>query len=489
MVFMYNSTTYMNTTNDSNHFYLTVGIPYVNGRPHLGHVLEWFQADAIARYAKQRGQQVEFTAGADENSLKNVQAAEKNGIDVQAYLDEYSSIFRQAYEFFDIGITNFQRGSDKTTHWPGVQKLWQLCAANGDIYQKEYTGLYCVGCEAFYSEAELTDGLCPEHLTKPEVINEKNYFFRLSKYQTKLRQLIASDELLIISDQYKQEMLGFIDTGLEDFSISRSTNRARGVGVPVPNDSDQVIYVWFDALNIYMTAIGWGTNEENWQKVWPADVHIIGKGIARFHAIYWIAMLLSAQLPLPKAISVHGYINVDGQKMSKSLGNVLDPFTLSDELGLENLRYYLIKEVPSHADGDFSKTKFAETYTADLANGIGNLSSRIAKLASGLEKPVTALLPSDFDTEYTSYMAEFSPDKAAKYAMQLVRDADLFLSTEKPWLLSGVEKASVVQQATNKLLHATYHLQPMLPYSAEKIINHFKNQPQQPIQPLFPRLG
>ncbi len=228
---------------NSDTFYLTTAIPYVNGRPHLGHVLEWMQADAIAAYQRMLGKEVRFASGADENSLKNVQAAEQANVPVQDWLNEYSEIFREAYKQFDISLTDFQRGSDKKRHWPGVQKLWQLCHQSDDLYKKQYKGLYCVGCECFYKESELEDGNCPEHLRPPEVVEEENYFFKLSKYQDQVRDLIANDDVAIVSERYKNEMLAFIDQGLEDFSVSRSVERARGVGVPVPTDPTQVMYV------------------------------------------------------------------------------------------------------------------------------------------------------------------------------------------------------------------------------------------------------
>jgi methionyl-tRNA synthetase len=466
-------------------YHLTTAIPYVNAKPHLGHVLEWFQADVIARYQRLLGKDVSFTSGADENSLKNVQAAEKAGISSQAWLDQYSQIFEEAYQFFGISLTGFRRGSDQKLHWPGVQKLWQLC--EHDMYKKEYEGLYCVGCEQFYTPDELVDGKCPEHLTVPETVKEENYFFKLSKYQDEIKSLIESDDLRIVSEQFKNEMLGFINQGLDDFSVSRSIERGRGVGVPVPNDPNQVMYVWFDALAIYMTAIGWGYDEEQWQKYWPAQAHVIGKGINRFHSIYWIGMLLSAGLPLPKNISVHGYITADGQKMSKSLGNVIDPFQLVEEYGLEPVRFYLLKEIPSHSDGDFSYDRFKETYTADLSNGLGNLCSRVAKLCEKAGLGGHHLQP-QFEAEYEHLLQDFELDQAAKWIWVQIAAADGFLSEQQPWLLSGDEQAKILTQAVNKILHIALHLQPFMPQTAETILQHFQQEKITALQPLFPRL-
>lgn len=472
----------------SDTYYLTTAIPYVNGKPHLGHVLEWFQADAIARYQQLNGKQVAFASGADENSLKNVRAAEKAGVPVQTWLDEYAGIFEDAYRQLDVNLTSFRRGNDETLHWPGVQELWARCLANGDMYKKKYQGLYCVGCEAFYSPAELIDGTCPEHLVIPEVVEEENYFFKLSKYQNQIRDLIGSDQLQIVSDQFKQEVLGFIDTGLEDFSVSRSTERARGVGVPVPNDPTQVMYVWFDALAIYLTAIGWGVDQTNWQRFWPADVHVIGKGILRFHAIYWIGMLLSAQLPTPKAISVHGYITADGQKMSKSLGNVVEPLALVAQYGIEPVRLYLLKYIPTHGDGDFSDERFKAAYTADLSNGLGNLCSRVAKLCEKAGVGGNEINQPAFHPEFHTLLASFELSEALSWVFNQVAAVDQFLSETKPWTLQGEQQRATLEDAVQRIQTIAHHLQPFMPKTAQTIATHFSSPTIKALSPLFPRL-
>lgn len=468
-------------------FYITAAIPYVNAQPHLGHVLEWFQADAIARYHASLGEVVSFTCGTDENSLKNVQAAEKAGKAPQTWLDEYAIIFKDAFSFFNISLTHFRRGSDSQAHWPGVHEVWNRCLQAGDIYTKEYTGLYCVGCESYYTPDELTDGNCPEHLKPPVEITEVNYFFRLSRYQNQIKQLIETDTLKIVSEQYKQEMLGFIAQGLDDFSVSRSKERARGIGVPVPNDDSQILYVWFDALSIYLTAVGFGTNPELFAKIWPADVHVIGKGINRFHAIYWIGMLLSAKIPLPKAISVHGYITANGQKMSKSLGNVIDPFEVVKTFGLEPIRYYLLKYIPTHGDGDFSYEKFREVYTSDLANGIGNLASRVAKLAEK-EQLGGFAPPTTYDEAFTQLLQQYSLSDALYFISEKVTATDQYLSTEKPWEKSGEGRSSSIAHAVALVLNCAYHLSPFLPETADKLLSHFTQTKITALTPLFPRL-
>ena len=275
-------------------FYLTTAIPYVNAAPHLGHALEFIQTDAVARYQKVRGKEVALVTGSDENSLKNVHAAEAEGISTDALCARNAEVFRKMADAVGLSYTSFTRTSDRERHWPGVERLWKLCDEKGDIYKKKYRGLYCVGCESFYEESELPEGVCPEHRKKPEEVEEENYFFKLSKYEKKIEEMIEKDELLILPETRKNEVLSFIRGGLKDFSVSRSQERAKGWGVPVPGDPSQIMYVWFDALGTYITGIGYGKDEKEFSKFWPADVHVIGKGILRFHAVYWPAMLLSA---------------------------------------------------------------------------------------------------------------------------------------------------------------------------------------------------
>lgn len=370
-------------------FYLTTAIPYVNASPHIGHALEFVQADVIRRYHELLGEESYLLSGADENSLKIVQAAKVEEMTPQELADQVSELFKKLAKELDVEFDFFQRASDRERHFKASQKLWQLCDQNGDIYKKTYEGLYCVGCETFYTPEELAEGECPEHPGKKlEVVREENYFFKLSKYQKQLEELIEENKFRIYPETRKNEALSFIKQGLEDFSISRSKERAKGWGVPVPKDPEQVMYVWFDALNIYQSGVGFGWDEKLYQKLWPADVHVIGKGIIRFHAVYWPAILLSAGLEVPKSLFVHGYITVEGQKMSKTVGNVIDPFDLINKYGKEALRFYLLKEIPSHSDGDYSEKRFLEVYNADLANGLGNLVQRVATLAQTLNLEV-----------------------------------------------------------------------------------------------------
>ncbi|MEO7911713.1 MAG: class I tRNA ligase family protein, partial [Roseiflexaceae bacterium] len=338
-------------------WYVTTSIPYVNAQPHIGHALEDVQADVLARYHRLKREDVWFLTGTDENSLKNVRAAEREGIPTQALVDRNAAQFYALRDSLDLSFDDFIRTSVDARHQAGVQKLWEACARNGDIYQRAYSGLYCVGCEQFYAESELVDGLCPEHLIAPELVEEQNYFFRLSRYADRLRELIETDQLRIVPRTRKNEVLGFIRGGLEDFSISRSRVRARGWGIPVPGDAEQVTYVWFDALGNYITALGYADDAARYQRYWthnPQRAHVIGKNIIRFHAIYWPAMLLAAGVLPPTDIFVHGFVTVDGRKVGKSLGNAIDPVALAERYGTDVLRYYLLREIPSTGDGDFS---------------------------------------------------------------------------------------------------------------------------------------
>lgn len=479
-------------------FYATIAIPYVNGKPHIGHALEYFQADTIRRYHQMLGDETLLLSGADENALKNVQAAESEGTPIQEYLDKNSQVFKDAFAKLGVHLDVFQRGSDQEAHWPGVQKLWELCSKKGDIYKKSYEGLYCVGCERFYLEKELTsEGLCPTHLKKPEHVKEENYFFKLSNYQEKLLKLIESDEIKIVPENKRAETLSFIKMGLEDFSVSRSKERAKGTGVPVPGDPDQVMYVWFDALSIYITGIGYESDEEKFNNWWPADIHIIGKDINRFHTVYWPAMLMSAGLKLPKSILIHSFINAPGgQKMSKSLGNVIDPFDMVKEFGLEPFRYFLLSQIPLAEDGEASIERFKEVYNADLANGLGNLISRVAKLCENAnyaqmgstDRTSLHLLDAD---EFQKAMSEYRFNEALSFIWAKISRLDVYINNEKPWdLLKSVDPKirPVLAHCIDQIQEIATLLEPFMPETAKKIEEQFKGPEIKASTPLFPRL-
>jgi len=466
-------------------FYITTAIPYVNASPHIGHALEFVQTDAIARFRKLAGDRVYLTTGADENSLKNVQAAELRGITTQQLCDQNSALFKGFAA--KIGTSNdvFLRSSDRKAHWPGVQKLWHLCVKRGDVYKKKYKGLYCVGCEAFYKPEELVDGCCPEHKRKPEPVEEENYFFRLSKYQKKLAKLIESGELLILPEAHRKEALAFVKAGLEDFSISRSVARAKGWGVPVPGDSSQIQYVWFDALSVYLTGVGYGTDEKKFAKWWPADMHVIGKGITRFHVVYWPAMLLSAGLPTPRSVFVHGYVTVDGQKMSKSLGNVVDPVALIDKYGADVVRYYLLNEIPTFEDGDFSEARLIEKTNNELIANFGNYIYRVLSFLKSnfkgkipkpgkLDKEDAALLKK-LDAAKSAVekaMADYRLQDAMHAVLELSVEGNRYFQANEPWKTAKSDKArcaTTLYVAVNVVRALAALSWPFLPFAAEAL--------------------
>jgi len=465
----------------------------VNAAPHLGHVLEFIQTDAIARYQSLQGKEVALVTGADENSLKNVQAAEKQGVSVEELCRRNSAIFEDIAKKAGLSYTSFRRTSDREKHWPGVQRIWELCDKKGDIYKKKYRGLYCVGCEAFYEPDELVNGVCPEHKTKPEEIEEENYFFRLSKYQSELERLIEADELKIVPETRKNEVLSFVRGGLKDFSISRSVARAKGWGVPVPEDHEQIEYVWFDALGTYITGIGYGTDEKTFAKFWPANAHVIGKGILRFHAVYWPAMLLSAGLPLPKMVFVHGYITVEGQKMSKSLGNVVDPNHLIEKYGIDPLRYCLLSAVPTFEDGDFSEKTLVETNNNELLANIGNLVNRTLVFTQrefGGKVPSPEFCADDktFMESQNAKLAEVGAllervqlKEALHLAMHCGKEANAYFQKNEPWKAAKEDRAKCAA-SIYVLLHQVKDLaialEPFIPNTSAEIFRQLNIAPK-----------
>ena len=468
-------------------FFLTTAIPYVNANPHAGHALEYVMADVIHRYRELQGNEVFFVSGADENALKNVQAAEKIGMKPDKFLDKYAKVFQDFYKLLEVDLDEFRRGTDQVHHWPGVQELWKLADKNGDIYKKKYKGLYCVGCESFKVEKDLVDGKCLDHNKEPEIVEEENYFFRLSSYQDKLIELIESDTLKIVPEKRKNEILSFIKMGLEDFSISRSNERARGIGVPVPGDESQKMYVWFDALNIYQTAVGWGYDQKLYEKWWPADLHVIGKDIIRFHAVYWPAMLMSAKLQLPKSLLVHGFVTSGGKKMSKTIGNVVDPCALIEKFGVEAFRYYLLSQIPTQDDGDLTKERMNTVYVSDLQNGLGNLVSRVAAMAvGGMYLPSVTVTISD---TVTQALSEYKFDAAMASIWERIKQADQFVSEKRVWELKGKEREEALTRLVGDIRQISTDLAPFMPETAEKISKQFDGEKIVKGEALFPRLS
>ena len=468
-------------------YYITNAIPYVNASPHIGHALEFIQSDTVKRYHQVKGDEVLLLCGSDENAVKNVQAAENAGEEVSGFVDRHAKIFEELAQKLNIQFDVFQKGSSPDHH-SASQKLWELCSASGDIYKKSYKGLYCVGCELFYTKEELNEiGECFEHPGKAlEEVEEENYFFKLSKYQDQLIKIIESEEYQIVPDFRKNEILKFLRSGLIDFSISRSNARAKNWGVPVPGDDSQRIYVWFDALNIYQSGIGFGSDEEKYKKWWPADLHVIGKGIIRFHAVYWPAILLSAGLPLPKKLFVHEYFTVEGQKMSKTLGNVYNPIPFLDKYGADALRYFCLAKISPFQDGDFSEEKVLQAYNSDLANGLGNLVSRVAKLCekSGFEAKEKI---SQFDPEVEKLLTEFKFNEALSWIWKIIQRADQRVNETQPWKLEGLELKEVLDELVSLILDVAYNLQPFLPETSRTILEQFSGKVNSQ-KPLFPRI-
>lgn len=453
-------------------FYITTAIPYVNARPHIGFAMEIIQTDAFARYRRLRGSDVRFLTGTDDNSLSNVQAAEAEGIPTQDLVDRNSQYFSGLKELLDISFDDFIRTSVDPRHLDGARKLWEACDRSGDIYKKSYSGLYCISCEQFYSPAELDNGLCPEHGIPVEQIDEENYFFKLTDYAERLEKLISSDELRVIPKSRKNEVLSFIRMGLEDFSISRSKTRGKGWGVPVPGDEEQVMYVWFDALSNYINALGFADNGELYGHYWldnPNRVHVIGKGIIRFHAVYWPAMLMSAGIPLPTTLFVHGYVTLEGEKLSKTKGIVIDPSELVDEFGVDAVRYYLLRRIHPTEDGNFSREHFVRTFNSDLADQLGNLLSRVIGMvdryyegsvpAPSGEDPADSTLKKmaeDLLSSMDDAMERYAPNEALAAIWELIAEANRYVVEVKPWTLAKVREQD--ESAEKRLSTALYNL-------------------------------
>lgn len=470
-------------------FYITAAIPYVNAKPHIGHALEFIQTNVIARYRKTLGYEVLSTSGGDENALKNVQAAQDASEEVQKFVDKNTQYFHELANKLNASFDIWQKGSAKDHH-EASKKLWRLCDKNGDIYKKSYTGLYCLGCEAFYTPDELDEnGECFEHPGKKlEEVEEENYFFKLSEYQDKLFGLIESDELQVIPDFRKNEVISFINSGLKDISISRSNERAKNWGVQVPGDDTQRMYVWFDALNIYQSGIGFGWDEEKYAQWWPADLHVIGKGIVRFHAVYWPAFLMSAGLKLPKKIFVHEYFTVNGQKMSKTVGNVYDPTQLLDGYGADPLRYYCLAKISPFSDGDFSEEKFFAAYNSDLANSLGNTVQRVATLCAKSGMKYAQDDPPGFRSQVKGQMENYRFDKALEEIWKSIAMVEKRIDETQPWKLEGKKLQATLMELVAHLRQVGYELSPFMPDTSVAILEIFKGPEIRKPSPLFPRL-
>lgn len=469
-------------------YYITTSIPYLNSTAHIGHVLEFVQADVLARYHRLLGDDVWFLTGTDEHGLKIARSAEQAGKSEKEFVDSLAEHFRLVLKKYNISYNDFIRTSDQIRHWPAVVKIWNRLLEKGDLYKKKYSGFYCVGHESFLKKSELEKGVCPIHQTKPEPIEEENWFLRIGKYKKEIIDLIKNDELKIVPETRKIEILNVI-ADAEDVSVSRSNEKLKW-GIPVPNDPSQTIFVWIDALTNYISALDYENNGENYAKFWPADAHLIGKDILRFHALIWPAILLSAGITLPKSIYVHGFVTIDNQKMSKTIGNIVDPLKLVEQYGIDPVRYFLLREIPSTEDGDFSYKKLEDRYNGDLANNLGNLVSRVAKL---IETKLEGELNFDekfFDGEvkqkiteaeqkYRKAVEEFKLHEALAHIWELFTFANIYIDEKKPWVDVAEHPEHFLQTITSLvaiIANAAHWLEPFLPETAYRILAIF-NQP------------
>jgi methionyl-tRNA synthetase len=497
------------------HTYITTTVPYVNASPHVGHALELVQADVLARFWRQHGGRVRFQAGTDDNSLKNVLAAQAAGEGVREFVDRNAVAFLALAPALSLTVDDFIRTSRDLRHRPGVERFWRACAAAGDLYRKRYEGLYCVGCEQFYSPAELRAGRCPEHDTEPQRVAEENWFFRLSRYGDRLRAAITSGELRIEPAGRRNEVLAFIDGGLEDFSVSRPAERASGWGIPVPDDPGQVIYVWFDALCNYVTALGYGTGDEAYRTWWAGPgrrIHLLGKGVLRFHAVYWPAMLLSSGQPLPTDILVHDYLTTGGRKISKSSGSGADPAALAAEYGSDAVRWWLLREVPRVGDADFTVERMTARADDELANGLGNLVNRVVALIHryrGGRVPGPAPVPAGGeDLEgairragrlIAAALEEFDFRQATAAVWAIADEANRFINRVRPWELARAERDGDGGQRLDAVLAVLFEacsalgreLAPFLPDAAARIARQCtpRDGTLPPAVPVFRRLS
>jgi methionyl-tRNA synthetase len=472
--------------------FVSTAIPYVNAPPHLGFALEVVVADAIARHARTRSKQVRLVSGTDDHSLKNVRAAEAAGVSTRAFVDATAERYLALERVLGASYDDFVRTSVDPRHAAAVRALWEACARGGDLEKRSYRGLYCAGCEQFFDPGEID--VCPEHGTRPEVVEEENWFFRLSKYERRIRDALESGKLRVHPRERANEVLRFVESGLRDVSVSRPAARARGWGIPVPGDPDQTIYVWFDALANYIAS------RDAWQSA-ERRIHVLGKGIARFHAVLWPAILLAADLPLPTDLVVHGYVTVDGRKIGKSLGNAIDPGEVSGRFGIDALRYYLLRHVGATNDGDVSAARLATAYTSELADGLGNLVARtlgLVRTKLGGEAPghepgvdassdALAVRAAALHGDVDGALERFAVDDALRAIFTVVSEANVHLARTAPWSIADDRRRRASLGATLVAIDAVARaLVPFLPETAQRIA-HALGAPGEPAPILFPK--
>jgi len=479
--------------------YITTAIPYVNGTPHIGNALDYLLADIWTRFQKQNGHDVRFQVGTDEHGNKIAAKATELGLTPKEYTDKMYGNFELLMKKVDAQYTDFIRTTDPH-HVGASQYIWQKLQPF--IYKSSYDGWYCMGHEAFFTEKEVaeTNGICPDHQKPYEKVSEENYYLKTSAFTEKIREAIETDRMQIVPEFRKNEFLELIKDGVHDVSISRPKKNLSW-GVPVPGDSEQVMYVWLDALANYITVLGY-PDQDGWQEYWPADVQVIGKDILRFHAGIWPAMLLGLELPLPKKLLVHGFVNVGGSKMSKTVGNVIDPVEIIDNYGLDAFRYFFARHIPTQDDGDFTWEKFENAYNNELGNDLGNLISRVASMITRYQAGVIGDAPKgEHDMgPYRDAMSELRFDRALNEVWLMVRSLNQYLESVKPWEIAKkretdpeaeVHLNEVLGHAAKTLLQVGDLLVPFMPGTADAIHKTFASGVIVPIEReggLFPKI-
>jgi methionyl-tRNA synthetase len=455
-------------------FYITTTLPYVNAEPHIGFALEIVQADVIARYQAALGKKVVFNFGTDEHGVKIYRKAEQEGKDAQAYVDEYAAKFDELKKALNLSYTHFIR-TTSLGHKAAAQEFWKRCLANGDIYKKQYKIKYCVGCELEKTDSELQDGKCLIHPNlEIELIDEENYFFKFSNYQQKLLGFYESHPDFVVPEGKFNEIKAFVKEGLQDFSISRLKSKMPW-GVDIPGDSEQVMYVWFDALVSYISTLGWPKNEKDFNDFWPG-IQLAGKDNLRQQSAIWQAMLFSAGLPNSKQIFIHGHILANGEKMSKSLGNVISPFEMVQKYGTDAVRHFLIQHIHPFEDSDFTIERFEERYNSDLANGLGNLVARVVKLAEthlqeDIEKELLNKEDEKYKKDYVEAINNFRLDQASDYVFKEISRINENISNEKPFdkQKTEEERKILIKKYIQEIYKIAELLEPFMPETAEKI--------------------
>lgn len=471
-------------------FYVTTSIPYVNGDPHLGHALEFLMADVLARYARTHKKPVIFSIGTDEHGTKVHEKAAEQGVEISAYVDQQSQRFRELAEQLNISNDRFIRTTDKG-HMQRAQLIWKHL--KDDIYKAKYIGWYDVRQEEFVPEGQIDPARTkPDHPQAYQKLEEENYFFKLSKYSDRIRQAIESGEFEVLPKTRRNEILSLLREGLEDISISRPKEKLNW-GIPVPGDPKQVMYVWFEALMNYITVLGYPEHED-FKQYWPANVQVIGKDIVRFHAAIWPAILYALDLPLPKKLYVHGFINIDGQKMSKSIGNVVSPSEVIEKYGTDAFRYYFLRHIPSYEDGDFSWNTYEAAYNNELANELGNAVQRTVAMISKYQNGIIGdMPPASYDaTQIDEAIAECRFDRALDQIWEHIRGINQYIEQMKPWKIAkGGDMdhlRDVLAYQAACLLEVADLLEPFLPDTAVKIRNIFVEGFVRPIDgTLFPK--